>query len=167
MKATLTKTLCLLLSLFAVVGVLSACNQQPPPSVDTEQRYEEDTTDGKYDANGYEKDSITETFGGETVRILVWNEKKDELIPENDTNGVDVITDEIYMRNLAIEDRLKISIDPVYVNGNWAERDAFMEAAEKAGANNIDIVTSFACWPALMAQKGLLSNLNNLVYPEL
>jgi len=159
------KLLCLLLCLVTLLTVFAACKNDKP--TDTETQPPVETTDGNLDENGYEKDSINQTFGGKSVKMLVWNEKKDELIPEQNTNGADLITDAIYSRNLELEARLDIYLDPVYVNGNWKERNTFMEAAEKAGDNNIDIVVSFASWPSLMAQKGLLTNLNALTYPEL
>ena len=170
MKTTLTKLLCGLLCLLMLTCAFAACkdNDVPQntkdPNKDTDQGGDPDSN---LDENGYEKDSINVDLGKRTMRMLVYNAGKDMIFPEESTEGADLIVDAVYSRNLDLEDRLNVVLDPTYVPAAWGERTTFMEVAEKCGENKIDIVATYSLWPALMLQKGLLTNLKNLTYPEL
>ena len=119
------------------------------------------------DENGYVLDSIDRTLGGREINILTYTTSKDYLAPEQSTNGTNYITDEVYMRNLDLEDRLGCTFNFVYVDGEWNDRTTFVSAAEKSGDTGVDIICSYSLWPSLLTVRGMLTNLKNLEYPEL
>jgi len=167
MTKKLAKILCMLLCLITIATLFAACKDNTPVDNTPKDTDSSDDPNSNLDENGYEKDSITEKLGGRTVNMLVYNEGKDSIFPESSTEGTNLIVDTVYFRNLELEDRLDVVFDLTYEPGGWSYRTTFMEVAEKSGDNKIDVIASYSLWPSLMAQKGLLTNLKNLSYPEL
>lgn len=69
----------------------------------------------------YEKDSLPEDldFGGQTVRIGVYNGHEKVVSPLEETG--DILNDAIYQRNVRVKDRLNVEIELLTVNCEWPE----------------------------------------------
>ena len=123
-------------------------------------------TEPTHDANGYLLDDIPEqNHNGKTVTVLVYEEVKGSILPDEDNAG-NLVEHTVYMRNLAVEDRLGITFEPIYCKAAWAEKDTFMAKATLAG-ENYDLIASYSLWPQVLAVQGYLYNLKNLEYPQL
>ena len=119
-----------------------------------------------HDANGYLLDNIPEQDnGGKTVTVLVYQEVKNSVLPAEDNAG-NLVDHTVYMRNLAVEDRLGIRFDPIYCKSAWAEKETFLAKATLAG-ENYDLIATYSLWPQVLAVQGYLYNLKNQEYPQL
>lgn len=166
MKRSVLRLVCLLLCLLQFTVLFAACKKEPEVTP-TETTDNAQKGDGTVDENGYELDSINRTLGGKTVKLLMYERAKDYIMPEKHSNGADYIADEVYMRNLELEDRLKCVFEIDFKPGEWDDRNTFVSAAEKSGDNKVDVICTYSLWPSLLVVRGLLTNLNNLEYPEL
>ena len=166
MKRSVLRLVCLLLCLLQFTVLFAACKKEPEVTP-TETTDNAQRGDGTVDENGYELDSINRTLGGKTVKLLMYERAKDYIMPEKHSNGADYIADEVYMRNLELEDRLKCVFEIDFKPGEWDDRNTFVSAAEKSGDNKVDVICTYSLWPSLLVVRGLLTNLNNLEYPEL
>lgn len=119
------------------------------------------------DENGYELDSIDRTLSGKTIRMLVDSSSKGDVWPEESTNGKYVTNDRTYLRNLQLVERLECNVEIVDGPGEWTGMTKFIQVAEQAQDYELDLICAYSLIPAVLAQRGLLVNLNNLKYPEL
>ncbi len=126
-----------------------------------------DTTpvdDGK-DKDGFERDDLPDEidYKGETVSILCWEdvERPEFEILEEET-GVDMVKDAIYNRNLAVEDRMGVTLEWTEQKGNNSNRAAFANYAKNcfSGGTYFDIVATYSRTSAMLCVDGLLQDLN-------
>lgn len=174
-------TTCLFAGLFACLlclGMLAACNNTPEEPPQDTQPATQGTTGGstqdtdesgvETDENGYIKDTIPDiTYGGEVLQLLCWEEARDLVAPVDSGGGSDEVQEHVYLRLLRVENRLAVRLDVSTVPGNAQNRDTFLNQARKANDVGYDLICSFSLNPSVLAQEGLLYNLNNLDYPEL
>ncbi|MCQ2428360.1 MAG: hypothetical protein MJ137_08205 [Clostridia bacterium] len=104
-----------------------------------------------------------QNFGGDTVNILIRKSCAKEMFSE----GVmgEMVSDAVYNRNLAVEERLGIKLNVIPVPGEWAERDSFIATVENsAGAGDYayDIIMTHNTYIASLGMKGLSYNLYDL-----
>ena len=119
-----------------------------------------------HDENGYLLDDIPEqNHGGQTVTVLVYKEGKAQILPDAD-NPSNLVHNTVYMRTVAVEDRLGIKFDPIYCDGGWTYQTEFIAKATLAG-ENYDLIASYSLWPQVLAVQGYLYNLKNQIYPNL
>ncbi len=118
------------------------------------------------DANGYLLDDIPEQdHNDKTVTVLVYKQAQNMILPMEDNAG-DMIHHTVYMRNLAVEDRLGIRFDSIGENASWNDQTSFIAKATMAG-ENYDLIASYSLWPQVLAVQGYLTNLKDQVYPNL
>ena len=123
-------------------------------------------TQPTHDANGYLLDDIPEQDNGnKTVTVLVYQEVKGSVLPDQDNAG-NLVEHTVYMRNIAVEERLGIKFDPIYCKSAWSEKETFLAKATLAG-ENYDLIATYSLWPQVLAVQGYLYNLKNLEYPHL
>ena len=172
MKNKVARLLCLIICLATVLTFFAACNTGDGNDKETDTQEQETNAPivggPATDENGYELDSINRTLGGKTMTILFNETEKNRVYCAEDYKyGSDTISDEVYMSNLELEERMQCTIEPIFVPGENSNRVEFLTVAQSAGDHNIDIICSFSLWPAVLASQGYLSNLNNLAYPEI
>ena len=119
------------------------------------------------DENGYVKDTIPEmNCRGKEIHVLCWDENVLNVLPK-DVGSKNVVQEEVYLRRLNLETRLNIKFKVSTTPGNAQKRDSFLTQARKANDEQYDLICSFSLHPSVLAQEGLLYNLNNLTYPQL
>jgi len=103
-----------------------------------------------HDENGYLLDDIPEqNHNGQTVTVLVYDEVKNSILPAED-NPDNFVTNSVYTRTMAVEERLGITFDPIYVKAAWTEKETFMAKATLAG-ENYDLIASYSLWPQVLS----------------
>ncbi|MBO7176411.1 MAG: hypothetical protein J6W14_03480, partial [Clostridia bacterium] len=172
----------LLAGMLAAMTVFSvvACGKTEDPSETTTAPVGEVTTDAAtevttaapvetaptHDANGYLLDDIPEqNHGGQKVTVLVYKEGTSMILPDED-NPLNLVHNTVYMRNVAVEERLGIEFEPIYCDGGWNYQTEFISKATLAG-ENYDLIASYSLWPQVLAVQGHLYNLKNQIYPNL
>ena len=119
-----------------------------------------------HDENGYVLDDIPEqNHNGQKVTVLVYKEGKSMILPDED-NALNLVHNTVYMRNVAVEERLGIEFEPIYCDGGWNYQTEFIAKATLAG-ENYDLIASYSLWPQVLAVQGHLYNLKNQIYPNL
>lgn len=180
MKTKLTRLMALLLAVMMLATVV-ACGKADddatdttttpaPDGSDTTATTPADTTPAEteptHDANGYLLDDIPEqNHNGQTVTVLVYEEVKNSILPEED-NPENFVTNSVYTRTMAVEERLGITFEPIYCKAAWSEKETFMAKATLAG-ENYDLIASYSLWPQVLAVQGYLYNLKELDQPNL
>lgn len=126
----------------------------------------EPLTPSNVDKNGYQLDDIPEqNHGGRTVTVLVYKQAQNYILPTEDNAG-DLIHNTVYMRNVAVEERLGIKFDSIGENAARVDQTSFIAKATLAG-ENYDLIASYSLWPQVLAVQGYLTNLKEQVYPNL
>ncbi|MBQ8849801.1 MAG: extracellular solute-binding protein [Clostridia bacterium] len=175
------RLLCLSLCALMLLSVLVACNQDNTDSTDSESESNEvtdvvETTDTEKvyetDENGYVMDDLPDTtYNGEKVRVLGWKGSERYTLPEDSGGGNVQLYSKIYFNKLSVEARLDIQLDVTYIAATGNDpgavvRNAFVTEV-KSGAGDYDLIQTYSLYPAVLAQQGLLVNINNLKYPNL
>ncbi|MBR4292931.1 MAG: hypothetical protein IKT54_04900, partial [Clostridia bacterium] len=123
-------------------------------------------TTNPYDANGYLKDTLSPdlNFGGYKFNTLGWNTSLPDFYVEMDTG--DTVVDTIYYRNLAVEERLGITISANLINGDNSNQAPFVEhamAAIQAGGDcEYDMIGCYSMCGDTLATRGALVDLATL-----
>ena len=133
----------------------------------TEAPVVEETSDPTLDPNGYKKDDIPDEldYKGEVVSILGWEdvERPEFEILEEET-GIDMVKDAIYNRNLAVEDRLGVTLEWTMQKGNNSNRAAFANYVQTcySGGTFYDIIATYSRTAAMLCVDGLLQDINTI-----
>ncbi len=176
----LKKLLCLSLCALMLLSVLVACGTDEPADDGTVSNEEENSdvvssdTEKEYltDSDGFVLDEIPEgtTYGGADIIVLGWEQNKMITIPDKGGEGeAQHLFSKVYNNRLLLEDRLDINLKVEYVKASGDksdERDAFIVKMQ-AGDGGYDLVQTFSLYPCMLAQQGLLVDLNTLEYPHL
>ena len=123
-------------------------------------------TTSPYDANGYLKDTLSPdlNFGGYKFNILGWNTSLPDFYVEMDTG--DTVVDTIYFRNLAVEERLGITISSILINGDNSNQTPFIEhamAAIQAGGDcEYDMIGCYSMCGGTLATRNAITDLATL-----
>ncbi len=165
----------LLLALVCCVSLFAACKKggdgeetMPPLAEVTNPDTLEEGSQFELDANGFVKDTLPETmdYNDAKVSILINSESTNYLFPVEYIKD-DEVNNVLYKRHQQVQDRLNVTISVIRdITGSWATQDTWLAAAELAGENGIDMVDAYSLLPPVLATRGLLCNLNNLVYPN-
>jgi len=165
---TLTKILCLVISLLMVSGIFVSCIKK-----DTT----EDTT-----ASGVTDNTTTQTiaetvtpigissdvnFNNKDVNILAW---EDYTMQEFEAEAItgNEINDAIYERNNTIEEKLGVNLIYTYTLGSSTNSANYISKvridAGASGAGEYDIFAAYSQIPASLAMEGLLADLRSTEY---
>lgn len=177
MKRILSLFLCVLM----LGGMLVSCKKDQPtdeqttapvgdtvPIVADTVEATETETQWETDENGFVKDKITEdmTYDGKEIKILGWKEAKNTTMPDAANDANNALLQKLYYHRLMVEARLDVVFNIEYVNAAWTAADEFFTKVRSPEAS-YDLIQTYSLWPMVMAQEGLLKNLNKLAYPTL
>lgn len=175
-KNTLTKILCLALVALMMLSCFVACADDPEEPEDTTKAPEvtndpDDTGDekvtDKYDKDGYLKDNLPAdlNYGGKTFTFLAWGdvEHPEFGIDEAEYDSSDITQKALYTRIKAVEERLGITINFIYKDGDANDNhiNEFVSEVKSyvGGQHDIDAVASYSRTTAVCAANGYLYNL--------
>ncbi len=102
-----------------------------------------------------------------TFNFMIRNDKKDTLMPESEDTS-DVLNAAIHNRNLAVEDKYNITINPIYIDGTWNDQATYMPTITQsimAGDGAYDLIDAYG----VLIGSGFGENcfMNLLEIPEL
>ena len=174
MKVRIKWLIGLLALLMCAVAFAACSGKDQPTQTDTGTGVSEPNGTGEEtlpavetDANGYVLDSIPAdvNYHGKQINLLCWQENIDRVLPLE--AGKDELQQEVYLRSLRLAARLNIELNVSKVAGNWQNRETFLQAARLSNESEYDLICAFSLVPSVLAQEGVLYNLNTLNYPEL
>jgi hypothetical protein len=114
------------------------------------------------------KDDLPETnFGGAVFTILQRTEWNYEFLAESE-NG-DVVNDAVYKRNLTVEERFNVKLNPIDVMGGWNEQDIYLKKVRNsvtAGDDEFQLLAGYAAYMPKLQSGGYLINLRDLPYVD-
>lgn len=167
------KNIILILTILSI-AILTACSDNTAsenPTLTTSSNSTEETTVIDAETSRSQvKDNLPDNldFSGTVIRILSRNNGTslgmEITAPEN--TG-DVVIDAIYNRQLKVEERLNIKIEPLYVNQDIHGGDQIngkIRSAVLAGSDDYDIAANHMSQFTPLILEGMFFNLNNLDY---
>ena len=160
-KTFLSATAVLLIIASVMCMAASCARQDDTEDTGTEAVTTVDPDAGKYDSQGYLKDSLPEkTNLGETVTILYWSDVENPEFFVEDTNGGKV-EDAINRRNAKVEERLGVKLDFIGTPGNASKRADYIAKirADFSGDRLFDIYAGYTLAMATAATSGFCANL--------
>lgn len=168
-----------MLALVMLAGIAVACAQPGDDTVDTTTAGNADnpvdpngggdtvetTVDDGLDENGFEEDRLPEdlNYNNAEVFVLHWEAERDEFQSEGITG--DNILDNIYQRNLNIEERLGVTLAFEESPGNNKNLSKFKQKVEnsyQAGEKIYDIIATYSRTAAQLAINGYYADLNEI-----
>lgn len=169
-----TRIIALALALVMLITALCACTTGNGNNGDDSGTKDNGNNSG--DPSGSVTDSSTKELGyyetpddlgtmnlGKTIRILCWNAEQPEFDIENQTG--DDITDAIFFKNQAVEDRLGVILDFTTTPGDYNNRTPFIQQVETGKVSrDYDIVACYSLTSSSLALKGLSVDLLELDY---
>ena len=146
--------------------VTTAPNQPSDPGTTTAPDTGTGTPSTKLD-----KDNTTANFGGESIRILAWEDASYlEFEFEENDQGMASINNAIRSRNKAVETNRGVSLEYTYQKGNYNNRDAYINKATQLDSGTadqyIDIYAAYSQVSAMLSTKGMCANLLKLTSDE-
>ena len=160
-KTFLSATAVLLIIASVMCMAASCARQDDTEDTGTEAVTTVDPDAGKYDSQGYLKDSLPEkTNLGETVTILYWSDVENPEFFVEDTNGGKV-EEAINRRNAKVEERLGVKLDFIGTPGNASKRADYIAKirADFSGDRLFDIYAGYTLAMATAATSGFCANL--------
>ena len=171
MKKTF-KLLSLLLCLLMILSVFSACLGSDKDVQNTENEdlgaasTDNEGVDGAdlYDANGYLKDDLPETYNFDSDFVIYsWDGQKHWEWEEDDTKAVgDTVEEALWFREKNVETRFGITMTRAYQKGEWSDMGTFINSlAVSVLANDrlYDMVSQYTAAAGLGTAAGLYSDL--------
>ena len=170
----MNKAISLILAALMCASVLVSCGGKTDP-VDTTTAANNDTqltaeattttvaeTESPYDENGFLKDDLPADlkYDGKSLSILYWNDvARPEFEVEQQTG--DLISDAIFLRNAAVEDRLDMDLKWTGIPGSyWVQEDFVRQAANDVhSGGEFDVFASYSMAAVTMTLQGLFRNL--------
>ena len=137
------KALSLILAILMCVSVLVSCGGKTDPA-DTTTAATNDTpatttattttvaeTESPYDENGFLKDDLDPSlnYNNQEITILYWDDVARPEFEVKEMTG-DLISDAIYTRNAAVEERLGIKLKWVGTPGSYSVQENYINTAE-------------------------------------
>ena len=115
------------------------------------------------DENGYLKDDLDPTlnYDDKQFTLLYWSDREHEEFYVESQTG-DLVSDAIYNRNMAVEERLGIRFNYVTEKGNASNVDSFTQKVSNsisAGDHSYDLVSAHSYTIGKCATQNLLYNL--------
>ena len=152
--------LLLLLSAILTSGITGCGTDQPAETAQDTETTAETITETETELT----DGLpAKDFGGVDFHILCRTEKSYEFdIPELTGNNMN---DAVYYRNLAVEERYGVNLVPIQVNGDWNNRQTFMDTIADevmAGDGSIDLAAGYNAYMPTVVLAGNCLNLHEL-----
>ena len=164
----------LLLLLFMVLPVAAACSENTDSADVTETKAEEITEETTTEITETDRSQMKDTlpedldFGGESIRILARDDGLRlalDIFAAEDTG--DIVETAIYKRNLAVEERLNVKIEPVFlvqdIHGGTMITDAIRKSV-LAGSDDYDISANHMTQSTVLIIENMYLNLLDLDY---
>ena len=164
----ITKSLLALLLCGCLLPAAAACKKDQPPVV-SGSTSGTDTEPGippvETDENGYELDDLPNNPAfDKTVRMLYWDDVENVEFEVSDPYG-DRVSNSIYMRNLAVEERLGIKLSFHGTGGNYGNLDNFLATAQAGSiSGDYDLFAGYSMSGASLAINGLCLDLKTQKY---
>lgn len=169
MKLKRVKIVCLLLAILMLLPLAVSCKKDDgaedddaETTVTTKADDGDETTDGaRYDENGYLMDDLGERdYGGKEIRIFAWKEREDEFKVTLDQAAKDIISEQVYYRNVNVEERMGVKLSFTFVLGNTENMTDYLTTANPN--YNVGEIDAFACYSRVASSLTLNSMLYNL-----
>ena len=144
----------------------TAANQTvDTPAPGEDNNTPEDTTASNVDSNGFLLDNLPDdlNYNNAEVVVLHWNAERDEFVSEGITG--DNILDNIYERNLNIEERLGVKLVFEECLGDGSNMSTFqkkVDASYRAGEKAYDVIATYSRTAGQLAINGYLADLNSI-----
>jgi hypothetical protein len=167
-KAVLLKLLCIVIAAFLVLFLFAACtdskeDEEKETTTVLGDDTSEDTGPSNVDENGYILDTVpTDTLNYDrTVTLLYWSDvEHEEFVSEKQTG--EPVNDAIFLRNMAVEDRLGIDLGFISTPANAsnvANWVTFVRTDIESGTRSFDLMGAYSLSIASTASNGLCYNL--------
>lgn len=168
------RIIALALVLTMLITVLCACNTGTPGGEgsgtttggnNTDNPSDGNVTDGTTKEPSYYEtpDDLGTMNLGKTIRILCWNAEQPEFYVENQTG--DDISDAIFFKNQAVENRLGVTLEFETTLGDYNNRTSFIQKVESGkNSRDYDIIACYSLTSSSLALKGLSADLLELDY---
>ncbi len=166
------KLISLLCAALMLVSALAACalsggDETQDSSQTTDPAGPAETEDPLYDKDGYLKSTLPEDldYSGKTVTVLHWKdvERAEFEILESE-QGLDIVKDQIYNRNAAVEARFGIKFEWIGQKGNNDNLASFVNYVQNSynDGTYYDIIATYSRTAASLSADGLLQDLNTV-----
>lgn len=151
------------------LGIFAACAEEEDNTPGETSGIVDGTEDindtpSNVDANGYLLDNVptdTLNYGDRTITMLTWSDVEHEEFQSSGQTG-DIINDAIFLRNLAVEDRLGIRLSFHSTPGNAQNVAAYVRTVQtsvESGDKSFDLIASYSLSMAATANAGYCYNL--------
>ena len=172
----LMRILCLLMALCMMCAVLASCAAEDETGIDPgtdatgDGAGEEESTVEEVltDEDGFILDGIPEDLKiDDKFSILGWKEGQAQFYRAE--LGSDVVGNAVYLRNMAVEERLDVELDWTFVDGDWDDRNKFAQQIDATSSSGMayDAAICYNLVPYVLAVKGLVENLYGTDYIDL
>lgn len=166
------KIIALLICVLMLLAITAGCAKNKDPNGETTPAVTDGNSDGTQDpGTGAETDFVSDGLGdninfNKTVNLLYWSDVQNVEFYVADITG-DLITDAIYDRNMAIEERLGVELGWIGIPGNYDNQASFVNTAYNdvvSGGTEYDIFAGYSMTAATLALRGCSQNLIELDY---
>jgi len=163
----LKKLLAAILAALTVLTCLTACGKPAEPAETTLSTTTGAASDTQTTTTAVTTDSIYDddlpddlNFGEQELSILYWNDVARPEFEVEDQTG-DLISDAIFLRNAAVEERLGLKLDWHGIPGSyWVQQDFVTHAANDIrSGGEYDLIASYSMSAVTMTLQGLFRNL--------
>ena len=168
------KALSLILAILMCVSVLVSCGGKTDPA-DTTTAATNDTpattaattttvaeTESPYDENGFLKDDLDPSlnYNNQEITILYWDDVARPEFEVKEMTG-DLISDAIYTRNAAVEERLGLKLKWVGTPGSYSVQENYINTAENdvKASGEFDVFAAYSMSAVTMTLRGLYRDL--------
>ena len=161
------KLLAAILAALTVLTCLTACGSPAEPTETTLSTTTGTASDTQTTTTAVTTDSIYDddlpddlNFGEQELSILYWNDVARPEFEVEDQTG-DLISDAIFLRNAAVEERLGLKLDWHGIPGSyWVQQDFVTHAANDIrSGGEYDLIASYSMSAVTMTLQGLFRNL--------
>ena len=161
------KLLAAILAALTVLTCLTACGNPAEPAETTLSTTTGTTSDTQTTTTAVTTESIYDDdlpddldFGEQELSILYWNDVARPEFEVEDQTG-DLISDAIFLRNAAVEERLGLKLDWHGIPGSyWVQQDFVTHAANDIrSGGEYDLIASYSMSAVTMTLQGLFRNL--------
>ena len=167
------KLLAAILAALTVLSCLAACGKPAEPADTTTAATDNDATantptttvaetESPYDQNGFLKDDLPDDldYGKQELSILYWNDVARPEFEVEDQTG-DLISDAIFLRNAAVEERLGLNLNWHGIPGSyWVQEDFVSRVTNDVNSGGeFDVIASYSMSAVTMTLRGMFRNL--------
>ena len=173
-KNTTLRLIAMLMLIAMMASAFAACanttdggetTTEAPGAQTTAAPVEVETQDPTLDPRGYKKDDLPEDldYKGEEITLLVWDDVEHEEfeVKYEDLSG-DIVEQALYDRNSKVEERLKVKLAFIRIDGNAdniAKFSSYVNNSVSITAREFDIIGTYSLTMAKCASSGYLFNM--------